>query len=356
AGGMQIATQHVWNPGYGYDVELATTSPATGSEYMVGGNQLGRKELDPLGADVTQPPTPMLIPEPIFYNPKFDQMLLQIEGGPSDEYEQNNADWAVMVTATIQAAIDRDRAEKLWQSGKRSEAMAILHRNPNVGVEYNVLAGDKVVKSGSYFGQAAADFLNGLSMALGAGLLSPVTEQSGTLYQPGEKPMDTGEMEKIVTKECLSFLNSILANLEAPHSTDFNTIFKMAKTRKLYTKRLTREELTERFAGTHSVVGDPRSYIYIDEEIYNRGDYTGGYILIHELFHAAGSTIKYNHTQMATAAYAAGRAKTVMKRLMEKHGIKEPKVVSYTGDYKQEDWDNSGIFDSIVRLGCPKPK
>lgn len=55
AGGMQIATQHVWNPG-SYDVALTTTSPATGSEYMVGGPYLGRKELDPFGTDVTEPP------------------------------------------------------------------------------------------------------------------------------------------------------------------------------------------------------------------------------------------------------------------------------------------------------------
>jgi YD repeat-containing protein len=172
AGGMQIATQHVWNPGFGYDVELTTTSPATGSEYMVGGPYLGRKELDPLGADVTAPPQPQLLMEPVFYNPKFDQMLLQIEGGPSDEYEQNNADWANLVTATIQAAQERDRAEKLWQSGKRSEAMAILHANPNVGIEYRALVNGEVVSSGSVFGKDAADFLNGIDIALSTGLLS----------------------------------------------------------------------------------------------------------------------------------------------------------------------------------------
>lgn len=185
AGGMQIATQHVWNPGFGYDVELATTSPATGSEYMVGGTQLGRKELDPLGADVTQPPAPMLIPVPIFYNPKFDEMPLQIEGGPSDEYEQANADWAALVTATIRAAQERGRAEELWQSGRRSEALAILQKNPNLGIEYRVLVDDQTVRSGSYFGQAAADFLNGLNLALDAGLLSDGTERSGaTRHHP----------------------------------------------------------------------------------------------------------------------------------------------------------------------------
>ena len=200
AGGMQIATQHVWSPGSGFGVAWTTTSPATGSEYMVGGPYLSRKELDPLGADVTEPPQPQLVLEPVFYNPKFDQMPLQIEGGPSDEYEQNNADWASLVTATIQAAQQRDRAEKLWQSGKRSEAMAILNKNPNVGIEYRALVNGEVVQSGSYFGKDAADFLNGINIALGAGLLSPVTEQSGaTRHHPQnsgtEQPLSDTQKE-----------------------------------------------------------------------------------------------------------------------------------------------------------------
>ena len=188
AGGMQIATQTVWNPGYGYGVALTTTSPATGSEYMVGGPYLGRKELDPFGADVTEPPVTLQISEPVFYNPKFADMPFQIEGGPSDEYEQNNADWAVMVTATIQAAMERDRAEKLWQSGKRSAAMAILQKNPNVGIEYRALVDWEVVTTGSVFGKDAADFLNGLSMALDAGLLSAVTAQSLAASHHSQKP------------------------------------------------------------------------------------------------------------------------------------------------------------------------
>jgi YD repeat-containing protein len=196
AGGMQIATQQVWNAGFGYDVELITTSPATGSEYMVAGNQLGRKELDPLGVDVTQPPAPMLIPVPVFYNPKFDQMPLQIEGGPSDEYEQNNADWASLVTATIQAAQERDRAEKLWQSGKRSEAMAILQKNPNVGVEYRTLVDGQITESGSHFGKDAADFLNGLDIAVAEGLLSPVNEASFSIGVTGGEPLGGGQGDK----------------------------------------------------------------------------------------------------------------------------------------------------------------
>jgi hypothetical protein len=58
--------------------------------------------------------------------------------------------------------------------------MAILHRNPNVGIEYRALVDGEVVASGSYFGKDAADFLNGINIALDAGLLTPVTATSGT--------------------------------------------------------------------------------------------------------------------------------------------------------------------------------
>lgn len=191
AGGMQIAIQHVWTPTTGY-VEMSCTSPATGSEYTVAGPYLWRKELDPLGADVTESAS-LVIGEPFFYNPKFDQMLLQIEGGPSDEYEQNNADWAVMVTATIRAAQDRDRAERLWQSGRRTEARAILERNPNVGIEYRNLEGGQLVSSGSVFGKAAADFLNNLSMAVDAGLLAPEKEAGFSIGVVGGEPLGGGQ-------------------------------------------------------------------------------------------------------------------------------------------------------------------
>ena len=213
---MQIATQEVWNPGYGYGVALTTTSPATGSEYMVGGSYLGRKELDPFGTDVTEPPTPGLISEPVFYDAKFADMLIEIEGGPTAEYEQANADWDSLVTETIRTAQERDRAERLWQSGRRSEAMAILHNNPNVGVEYRSLVNGQVVSSGSYFGKAAADFLNGLSMAVDAGLLSPITEQSGATRhhpqnpQPDANAIRAGLKNALSKVDCSAIVNNLL--------------------------------------------------------------------------------------------------------------------------------------------------
>ena len=168
---MRIATQYIYLSGS--DVGWTSTSPATGSEYMTD-MFLARKELDPLGTDVTYAPQPDLISEPIFYNPKFDRMPLEIEGGPSAEYQQANQAWASLMAEAFQAFQDRARAEQLWQSGKRSEAMAILMKNPNVGIEYRAVYKNEVIKHGSYFGQDAADFLYGIDVAVDKGLLSSV--------------------------------------------------------------------------------------------------------------------------------------------------------------------------------------
>ena len=178
AGGMEVATQYQWNPGF--SVIWTSTSPGTGSEYMTD-MYFSRKELDPLGTDVTYPPEPQSVSEPIFYSPKFHEMPLMIEGGPTEEYDQANREWASIMGAAFQSGNDRDRAEKLWQTGKRSEAMSILMKNPNVGIEYRAISKGEVITSGSWFGKDAADFLNGINIAVGLGWLSPVT----TKYFPG---------------------------------------------------------------------------------------------------------------------------------------------------------------------------
>ncbi len=197
AGSMQIATQHIFTSSS--EVVWTSTSPATGSEYMMY-MELGRKELDPLGAEVTSPPTPNLILEPVFYNPKFDQMPLMIEGGPSEEYERNNREWAALVSATIQAVQDRERAEDLWQAGKRSEAMAILMKNPNVGIEYRAFYKNEIIKRGSYFGQDAADFLAGINIAVGAGLLTPLTTQAAYVSVVGGDAAGMGTQKTTTTE------------------------------------------------------------------------------------------------------------------------------------------------------------
>jgi YD repeat-containing protein len=192
AGGMRIASVHILNPGSGFYIDWSSTSPATGSEYMTD-VYLGRKELDPLGNDVTDPSGPELVAEPVFYNPKFDQMPLMIEGGPSEEYERANQQWAALMAAAFQAVQDRGRAEELWQSGRRSEAMAILMKNPNVGIEYRAIYKNEVIRSGSWFGKDAADFLNGINIAVGMGWLSPVT--GGMAYSSPGSPQKPSTVE-----------------------------------------------------------------------------------------------------------------------------------------------------------------
>ena len=48
-------------------------------------------------------------------------------------------------------------------------------KNPNVGIEYRVIVKGEVVSHGSWFGKDAADFLNGINIAVGMGWLSPLS-------------------------------------------------------------------------------------------------------------------------------------------------------------------------------------
>jgi hypothetical protein len=154
---MQIAEQHIFDPGYGFYVHWLSTSPATGSEYQLSSaaNYVNRKEFDPLGADVTTPPDPTVIREPVFYSPKFSNMAMEYEWGPSEEYLQANADWAAQMNETWENIRQMHEAEDLWQNGDRSGAKMILNNNPNIGVE--------TADGKSYFGKDASDFLTGVS-------------------------------------------------------------------------------------------------------------------------------------------------------------------------------------------------
>ncbi len=157
AGGMQIAQQHIWNPGYGFYIHWLSTSPATGSEYtMVSGGYVGRKELDPLGADVTNPPDPTIASEPVFYNPRFSNMPIEYEWGPSDEYLAGMSWWEGQLDAAVNYEANVQLTAyvaDLWQSD-RSAAEAILEHNPNIGVQ--------TADGTTRWGQEAADFLHGL--------------------------------------------------------------------------------------------------------------------------------------------------------------------------------------------------
>jgi len=178
-----------------------------------------------------------------------------------------------------------------------------------------------------------------------------------------QNPSDTSEVERLLTESCIHFLNSILAELgkiRDPYSYNFLGIFRPAKDRGSFdTVRLTAEQKKERLGGTYSTISDPNFYIELDEGLFNRGDLTAGYVMIHELFHGATSSGRgYNHTQMAEAAYNVALSNpAVMNKLKNTGHAGPPKRVDYTpGKFnKADDWYNAGIFDAVVKIGCPIP-
>lgn len=158
AGGMQIAQQDIWNPGYGSQVTWNTTNPVTGSTYLSDtGPYAVRQEIDPLGTDVTSPPAQLSVEEPAFYNSKFDQMPLEYEWGPSQEALDAMAWYEDQLYAAEHYQENlalTAHASQLWQSGDRSGAEAIIANNPNIGVQ--------TVDGTNRWGRDAADFLRGL--------------------------------------------------------------------------------------------------------------------------------------------------------------------------------------------------
>jgi hypothetical protein len=170
---------------------------------------------------------------------------------------------------------------------------------------------------------------------------------------PTQNPMDTTQTEKMLTQDCLTFLNRILAQLKDPHSNNLLDILKAAKGR-LFTRKLSDEEKKKGFGGTHSRVGDPAFYIYLGDAEYANDPY----LLIHELFHgAAGSGTSYTHFDMATAAYKVALADPAFMKYANRHGgLKEPKPPDYSPDSKDpEDWYNADVFDRVARHGCTHP-
>ncbi|MFL6208705.1 MAG: S8 family serine peptidase [Pyrinomonadaceae bacterium] len=169
ASGLEVATQAVWSGGS--SVSWLCTSPQTGNTVTTSAERdtTGRKELDPLGADVTNPP-----PAPAEYltdvpslNPKWEQFWpLEAYSGRSPElqweYDQGQAQYEAMIwsatgMAQIRSALRRVRNPEA-SAGERARAWAeiqgVLRFNPYVGISVN---GGEVI-----WGRDAADFLHGL--------------------------------------------------------------------------------------------------------------------------------------------------------------------------------------------------
>ena len=166
-----------------------------------------------------------------------------------------------------------------------------------------------------------------------------------------KKPIDTSAAEKLLTKDCLDFLNRILAQLKNPYSTDLLDVLKKAKEFPLYTRHWTTEQLKKGLGGTHKSVTNPKFYIDLNEDSYAKDPY----ILIHELFHGADASGEgYTHYDMAKAAVAAAQADPTFMKYAKRHGgLKTPKTPDYSSD--PLDYYNADVFDSIARYGCTKP-
>lgn len=103
-----------------------------------------------------------------------------------------------------------------------------------------------------------------------------------------QNPVDTSEAEKLLDGNCVHFLNAILAELgkiRDPYSYNFGSIFRRANdNERFHTVILTPQQLRNGLGGTHSTIGDPAFKVDLDVGLFNRGDFTAGYVMIHELF------------------------------------------------------------------------
>jgi len=171
-------------------------------------------------------------------------------------------------------------------------------------------------------------------------------------------PMDFTEAERLLTPECQKFLNSILEELNKIHtaySTDFATNFQAARDQNAYHVVRLPDEVRahERVGGTSSVIGDPSFKIEVDITNFNRPDFSAGYVTIHETFHGSSkSRAGYIHRQMAQAAYNVAMANPSIFSRLQNYGHKDP---PRKGPTKVDDWYNAGLFDDILRIGCPTP-
>lgn len=183
------------------------------------------------------------------------------------------------------------------------------------------------------------------------------------LQSQNASKVEPTEAENLLTNECVHFLNSILAELGSmrdPHNYNFAGIFRTARDRGVFRSiRLSAEQLKKRLGGVTSTISDPSLRIEVDERLFNRSDFTAGYIIIHELFHASPAVGPwYTHEEMAVAAYNVALSNDAVMKKLKNYGTPgPPKSVSLDPSKYNEahDWYNAGVFDAVVRIGCPIP-
>jgi len=172
-----------------------------------------------------------------------------------------------------------------------------------------------------------------------------------------QKPLDPKEAEQLLTDDCLKFLDEILAEVGSSrpvYDRSFNKMFNDAKKRGVFHQvRLSDEVFKTRFGGTNTIMNDSSLRIEIDERLLGRSNLSGGYIMIHEMFHAsAAAGYMLTHYEMAVAAYSVASARGLLTELAKTNGAGPPRI----GTTEADDRYNALIFNNVVQLGCPKPK
>jgi YD repeat-containing protein len=146
SGDARIATQNIWTGGG--SVEIESTNPVTGAVTTtdVNGTYAGRQEPDALGRDLTTPPDPLIVLDPIGVSFKLDSpMPIEASWGPSQEFLNNNQAWANQM--------DKMQLRDALNNGFKATAALILEHNPRIGIKTKGPGGV------SLYGQSALDYL-----------------------------------------------------------------------------------------------------------------------------------------------------------------------------------------------------
>jgi hypothetical protein len=131
SGSARIATQLI--SGSTNSVEFASTNPVTGAvtKTDAGGTYSAVEEPDPLSRDLTAPPDPMVVNDPVA-STKFDRVMpIEASWGPSQEFLNNNQAWA------NEMDLMQLRNATSGPTPAKATIIQILEGNPNLGVRTN---------------------------------------------------------------------------------------------------------------------------------------------------------------------------------------------------------------------------
>jgi YD repeat-containing protein len=212
AGSTRVATQTI--SGSSNAVQFESTNPVTGATVAMdaSGIYLAREEPDPLGRDLTNPPDPLIVTDPLSSEKWNEPMPLEYAAHWTGELESGMAqhlDTMDMVRA--REAYSRWLGSERTSNPDRRIWEEILNRNPNVGI----VKGEETL-----WGQDAADFFanNSDRITMGA---------TGILFRPQE-PRPFSQSTPPSTNPCPpNFLGIIKGGSGVTNA--FNEAFKKAQ-------------------------------------------------------------------------------------------------------------------------------